>query len=139
MAYAVLGAAGVIVAVNTLAILGHALDLAWLQDVAVNTGPLAVAGGAAAGGAAAGVGPPSGPPLPPGKGGPPAQTVSRQPEFQHPPVPPPVWTKAWDWINDELTGERDLPKVSIGRHLETEAAASEEEVKKPPSEMKTNI
>jgi hypothetical protein len=62
VACAVLGAAVVfvVIAVQALALLAQTMDLAWLRDVAVNTGPLAVAGGAAAGGAAAGGGAGSG-------------------------------------------------------------------------------
>jgi hypothetical protein len=53
MGCAALGAAAAVVGLQVLAFLGQALDVAWLRDVAINTGPLAVAGGAAAGGAAA--------------------------------------------------------------------------------------
>lgn len=48
-----------VVAVDALSFLAQAWDVAWLRDVAVNAGPIAVAGGAGAGGAAAGGSPES--------------------------------------------------------------------------------
>lgn len=136
---AVMGAAAVVLGAHALALLANFMDFSWLRDVAVNTGPLAVAGGAAAGAAAAGAGAGKGPPPPPEKGGPPAQTVSRFPPLQSPPVPPSVATNLYNWVNDVLSGDRDPAKVAVGRRIEVEAARSEEEVAKPHDEPHTNI
>ena len=122
--------------------------LGWLHDVGANVGDQGIPGGAAigVGAGALSLGGPGGsdpqapgPPLPPEKGGPPAQTVSRFPPAQFPPVPPTVWTKVNNWINDELSEPKGLANVSIGRRMETEAAHSEEEVHKPHDTPKTNI
>ena len=112
----------------------------WLHDVGVNIGNQGIPGGVAigVGAGALSVGGPPGPPPPPDKGGPPLQTVSRFPPAQHPPVPPTVWERAINWVNDVSTAPKDAAKVSIGRRLEIEALHAEEEVRKPPHEEKTH-
>jgi hypothetical protein len=53
---AAVGAVAVLVGLLALTLLAQAMHVTWLRDVAVNTGPVVIAGGAGAGGAAAGGG-----------------------------------------------------------------------------------